>query len=46
MAFENYEDIRADDVIENDKGLDALDRAVAELHVRYLALAVARDDDQ
>ena len=37
---------RADDVIENDKGLDALDRAVAELHARYLALAVARDDDQ
>ena len=37
---------RADDVIENDKGLDALDRAVAELHVRYLALAVAPDDDQ
>ncbi|MEE2893498.1 MAG: dephospho-CoA kinase [Pseudomonadota bacterium] len=37
---------RADDVIENDKGLGALDRAVAELHARYLALAVARDDDQ
>ncbi|MCH2096853.1 MAG: dephospho-CoA kinase [Pseudomonadales bacterium] len=37
---------RADDVIQNDQGLDALDRAVAELHARYLALAVARDDNR
>jgi dephospho-CoA kinase len=31
----------ADDVIVNDAGLDALERAVAELHRRYLALAAA-----
>ena len=37
---------RADDVIENDKGLDALDSAVAELHARYLALAAAREDNR
>ena len=37
---------RADDVIENDEGLDALDRAVAELHSRYLTLAAAREDDR
>jgi dephospho-CoA kinase len=33
---------RADDVITNDAGLDALDAAVAELHQRYLQLAAAR----
>jgi dephospho-CoA kinase len=33
---------RADDVIRNDAGLDALDAAVAELHQRYLALAAER----
>jgi dephospho-CoA kinase len=33
---------RADDVIRNDAGLDALDAAVAELHRRYLALAAER----
>ena len=37
---------RADDVIENDEGLDALDSAVAELHARYLTLAAAREDDR
>jgi dephospho-CoA kinase len=31
----------ADDVIENDGGLDALDAAVAEHHARYLSLAGA-----
>lgn len=37
---------RADDVIENDRGLDALDAAVTDLHVRYLALADAHGDDR
>jgi len=32
---------RADDVISNDAGLDALDAAVAELHQRYLQMAAA-----
>lgn len=32
---------QADDVIVNDRGLDALDAAVAELHRKYLALAKA-----
>lgn len=35
----------ADDVIENDGGLDALDVRVAELHHRYLELAAAEVDD-
>lgn len=33
---------RADDVIDNDNGLDALRRQVAALHARYLELAGAR----
>jgi dephospho-CoA kinase len=36
---------RADDVIENDGGLDALDARVAELHHHYLKLAAAEVTD-
>ena len=36
---------RADDVIDNDGGLDALDAQVAELHHRYLELAAAEITD-
>lgn len=36
---------RADDVIENDGGLDALDEQVAELHRHYLELAAAEGTD-
>lgn len=35
---------RADDVIANDAGLDALDAAVAALHDRYLQLARAQEE--
>lgn len=38
--------VRADDVIENDKGLDALASAVAELHARYLTLAATREENR
>lgn len=36
---------RADDVIDNDGGLDALDARVAELHHRYLELSAAEVTD-
>jgi len=34
----------ADDIIENDGDLAALDQQVAALHQRYLALAAAQDE--